>query len=144
MNFIDAVKALANGKCEGIKRDCAVYKLDQNCVLRCEQKGNDVGICISSDSILAENWQLVGEVKQYEEVKIKAKCEVSPNGTIILVVPESEQIAVYPGNVLIELTGTMKREIKLKVKRKEYLGKALHVGGYTIPESADMYAEWEE
>ena len=132
MNFLDAVKALQEGRCEGVKRKGWGFVYDSYAD----------GINFNHDKIafehfLAEDWQLVNEVKQYEEVEVVAYYD-----------PELE--IFYKEDVrpqrpcIIELKGTIKREIKPKVKHRE----EVHCRHYTsyadVPFRAKFYAEWEE
>ena len=69
---------------------------------------------------LSEDWELVNPIKQYEEVEVRQYVWIKSNG--------DKQLHDFPfaapptDGRLIEMTGTIKREIKPKVKHREEVG----------------------
>lgn len=131
MNFLDAVQALKDGKCKSIERD-GVMPLNLSVsgyIMNC------IGLFVlNTEHILADDWQLVNPVIKYEEVEVVKYMVKGEMGDFFYdCKPE------YP---CIKLTGTIKKEIKQKVKhRKEIVVIPVN---QDIPLSARFYAEWEE
>ena len=122
MNFIEAVRALKEGKCKSISCWGPIVTID---LTDLRTKG------LSVESILSEQWTLVNPVKQYEEVEVVRYMWKDHNGKekISEVVP-----FLHPGDYeIIALKGTMKREIKPKVKHREDItDKVMSVGKHPV------------
>lgn len=127
MNFLEAVRELVEGKCKGIKRPGGIVRRDKH-------------FDIYADSILADDWQLVDPVPQEEEVEVVRWYSPSLN-----LVFDAESIARAQGDC-IPLTGTYRRPVKPKVKRRVSLGYVSKTGYIYegVPSRAKFYAEWEE
>ena len=121
MNFLQAVQALKEGKCGGIKLNSTFFNGDE--------------FRVDLIELFSNNWELVNEVKQYEEVEVVRW--LSYDGNLFLKQITDEDI---------KLTGKIKREIKPKIKRrKEFLNAAeLKHCSWNIPENAIIAVEWEE
>lgn len=140
MNFIEAVTALKEGRCERIKSGLMTVGLtiiENGCLAF---KSTDAFNC--NVNLLLSDWELVNPIAQYEEVKI-----------VRWLVPETNTL-FYNGEPrecdkekFVKLTGTIKREVKPKVKRREQIG---FTGPVTfnattkIPHDANFFAEWSE
>jgi hypothetical protein len=136
MNFLEAVKALKEGKCEGIT--CSSSNSDKPIVRKLELNNKFIAPPIDSVGLfLSEDWQLVNEVKQNEEVEVVGYYHVA-----------SGDVSRSPwgkGEEQIKLTGTMKREIKPKVKHRVLIGCLGQSNSFKgAPLNADLFAEWEE
>ena len=165
MNFLEAVKALNNGECEGIRH------------LNWTQKMTPQFLCKGKDGCFAwsggfpfegflvsqcttDDWELVAPVPQTEDVEIKRWAIYSENGDFKVsmrhdVKPDQTYIDDnWPGCHLVELSGMLPVEVKPKVKHREIIHYEL--GGEFVadnnrwrpisdlPKTAMKYAEWEE
>jgi len=66
MTFLQAVQALSEGVCEGIKRpDWKWYMKKEESYLTTTH-----GLSLAIESYLATDWELVGEVPQFEDVEV--------------------------------------------------------------------------
>lgn len=132
MNFIEAVAALNEGRCIGIKR-----AVDSRFILFRDNLFYDISISVND--LLAEDWELVEPVKQYEEVKVERLLVIFPNGSEIII--DKKLKSQYPDACMfVELTGTTKVEVKPKVKHRE----ELMINDFKYPENARFFTEWEE
>lgn len=142
MNFIDAGKALKEGKCRAIRRSCwaspngirfdSVYEFVYN---------DNTAVKLDADDFLAEDWELVNPIKQYEEVEVVKWLNVITNEIFDFpLIPFSKDF--------IKLTGTIKKEIMLKVKKREEIKDAIEVISKDritkIAPISKIFLEWEE
>jgi hypothetical protein len=152
MNFIEAITALKDGLCEGVRRSGKTRMLKGN--LHWDETGNDdewdctiPGI----ESIIADDWELINPKPQMETITIKqwAKFSVKTGGLLCIGdednKPQSADSANFP---VVEGTFTYERPVKAKVKRREVVGTFQGYGGHAmrsdIPKNAKLIAEWQE
>lgn len=144
MTFTDAVKELAEGRCEGIERKGVIVTFD------------DAGFFIPrvncQDWVLADDWQLVGVKPQVEEVPDVAY-RIVRDGQFYGIAPNfdalKEHIKLHPKDTFHELKGTYLRPVRRKVKRRERIaltGNSLYFTTILgeIPSDAKLFAEWIE
>lgn len=153
MNFLEAVKEL-EGRCKGIRIGESRYKMASPGlinVVTCD------GPLLSYEDYLSTDWQLVDPIPQYEEVKVR-QIAAMDGPDVIACFDNMEEFDTYNNDHAcqfgyLELTGTYRREVKPKVKRRELLervtlnGCQLHYINpqkYKIPLTAKVCAEWEE
>jgi hypothetical protein len=136
MNFIDAVRELSEGRCNKIKRDDTILHIGLGGMLYIR----DVPYLAHITSYL-DDWELVDPVPQFEEVEVVRYLKESIDETYTF-----EQLGC-PEDLTgyIKLTGTYRRKIKPKVKRREEINiEPIHRIFGDIPKYAKLYAEWEE
>lgn len=144
MNFIEAVKELDEGRCEGIR--LATSKR----IVFTKQDGYifpRASLCV----MLRDDWELVNPKSIYEEVEVVKYLWITHCGTEMLV-NDLNAVPMDSKTKVIKLTGTIKTEIKPKVKRKLCLSEYKSYGGGIsvdipigkIPVIAEIFAEWEE
>lgn len=144
MNFLEAVRALKEGKCEGIRRISwqdnvgYIYLYGSNKLFTTHGNYFSENVQIASN-IIAEDWELVNSVKRYEEVEVVMYMSKKDEAVIVKDVP------TYSQN-WIKLTGVIKQEIKPKVKHRVVInehweGSRLQDG---LADDCVLIAEWEE
>jgi hypothetical protein len=142
MNFLEAVQALANGECEGIKRVGTFFSLHLEDHLLKDNDGDIFQPYL--DSILPSDWELVNPKPQYEEVEVVRWLDIRTNITHTMGIDDEKNL---DPQIWVKLTGTYKREIPRNVKRREEItgvGTLHRLDGSRIPKSAKIYAEWKE
>lgn len=161
MNFIEAVTALKEGRCEGIKRTgwyTPHLQIDNSAAtsFRWADGGrNAFSLC----DYLADDWQLVNERPQVEEVEAAPLFRVinpvsGKNYSLEHTLKRGEEVAKRHGFVCVPLTGTYTRPIPPKKKRRELVGTAestlsSHYYDFMrdtnkMPSGAKIFAEWQE
>ena len=137
MNFLEAVTELAAGRCKRIIR-----------------KDSEVSYSMwpgtaptRFQDILANDWELVDLVPEFEEVEI-SRYYCTGCGRVYAY--DEEDGCKAP---LIKLTGTYRKPVKRKVKRRERVDiDERHNGSVVVfhsafgspPKGAKLFAEWEE
>jgi hypothetical protein len=123
MNFTEAVQALNDGRCEGIKKegwlpDNYLVVDGDGCFLTFPNGTYIPFVC----DFLADDWQLVNERPQMEEVEVvRWECD-SCGATYVDVPPPAIcDILGCNNNTYIKLTGKRLVPVKPKVKRREKL-----------------------
>src|SRR5512135_2316022 len=130
MNFIEAVEALKEGRCEAIKPFAKNFgnpyhlKLDETGALIYPHYPKGTKLHVNS---ICGDWELVNPKPQYEEVEIKRWEIFDKDGehltySHISYKDACDHIAVSNGGYVVELTGIMRREIKPKLKCRELIG----------------------
>jgi hypothetical protein len=136
MNFLDAVRELKEGRCEGIELKSQYIKI-REIEIGC------ISFMVQPETILAEDWELVNPKPRFEEVEIVKyvemnECEEGKSSKTPFTPLKNMQ--------LVKLTGTMKREIKPKVKHRVLIDNELFISETKLPfaNNAKYFAEWEE
>lgn len=142
MNFLDAVRALNEGRCEGIKRPNHINYVTLN--YETLEYANGLFKPFTSEC-LAEDWELVNEVKQYEVVEVERWLYVNSNGKENV----SKQKPMLPPDCTIigKLNCIIKREIKPKKKVLTEVGSTANRGSFVksgIPAGTRLYAYLDE
>ena len=149
MDFIEAVKALKDGRCTlaRLRSVCIGFKGD---ILRCYHSPSDFPEHPSStfnfhaDDYTGDDWQLVNPKPQTETVTVKRWAEMYPDGTMRRYFPSQPDSDYYdPSNIIVELTGTYEAPVKPKTKRREERGHGMPRPDH-VPMDAKMFYEWEE
>jgi hypothetical protein len=151
MNFLEAVQALEDGRCEGILHTNWVQKLAPQFLVI--EKNNltwsggheFLGFCVSQ--MLTNDWQLVNPIPQTETVEVKR--------FVNLLTGDCRQPHMMDGlkdaNRWVELTGTYERPVPAKVKHREEI--IPRCGDYQVKTSREyrsftgterIFREWEE
>lgn len=140
MNIIEAIDKLNTGRCIGIKNKTLygdrVYKLNGGGIFSFE----DSAVFMGWETILSEDWELVGEVKQYEEVEVVKMYSESTGKTYPC------WVEGIPADA-IKLSGTIKREVKPKKKVLTEVGSTANRGSFVksgLPSGTRLYAYLEE
>lgn len=149
MNFLEAVQALANGECEGIRRlgGYATITLSEGCLQDCYKDARN---------ILANDFILVNPIPKTENREVKRWMIRESDGNITgIPFATYKQAENYCENCkienanIIELTGFVEVPIPRKVKRRMDISEVVGCGHFTvngvlIPKDAKTFAEWEE
>jgi len=160
MNFLDAVLALKEGRCAGIKSITAEYIYsDSGGYLRFDPTGEIRGPSRLS-TLLADDWQLVNEKPVYREETI-TRWAIADDGGNIGQTYRTEAAAnealtdylknaKYADRQVIKLTGVQKIEVKPKVLHREEIEVSLvklmtiaKNDSLRINHNAKIFAEWE-
>lgn len=154
MNFLEAVTALKNGECKGIKPD---YDGAATYVTRGDylSLGDGSGMRRSVEDLLGD-WQLVNPKPQTETREIIGYSVVFDSGESMVfglkscAEIEAERYEKQFGHFqIIPLTGTVELPVKPKVKHREDISEVVGCGHFTvngvlIPKHAKTFAEWED
>lgn len=149
MNFVDAVAALKNGECEGIRAEG--WNSDNVLVIRAGELKLRQGLHYIPYAIdFSKDFQLVNPKPLTEKREVKRwiclECETAFEAHS----PTVKAGECCTGKRLVELTGTYDAPVKPKVKRREeisasYDGNAnFYLSRNGIPKGAKIYAEWLE
>lgn len=136
MNFIEAVTALKEGRCEFIQRESLGIEIGTD-------KLDQIDTRLYLDSILAQDWKLVNPKPIYEEVEVERYLWVNGDKEGIY----KDLPFLPPACEIIKLTGTVKREVKPKVKKLVEVGFIGRGGNFVksdIPPDTKIYAYLEE
>jgi len=126
MNFLDAVQALKDGKCNEIINGSGYTVIKKGTLLFVKESSSMFKPNISA---IFCDWQLVDPIPQTETVEVKRWGIIAPSG-FCEGTNSSYDIAVEkatdygPGYSVIELTGTFTRPVPAKVKRREVFNNA--------------------
>lgn len=153
LTFIEAVEALKEGRCEGIKRPqmdvkivCVPIKYGENAGNILAWAGYDT-LFMDIDFYSATDWILVDPTPQFEEVEVVRWLTLLPKNDTYTSKTEAEAqvLAERHGGVVVKVVGTYCREIPTKVKRREEIHRdCCSINSKNIPFGAKFYAEWEE
>ena len=148
MKFIDALMMLKEGGCEGIFRGSVPRRIIINENNELEYAVICSRLSLTSDEIEACDWEMYNKpvTPQYEDVEVTRYLRVCGNteayfGCIPVGANKDE---------FVKLSGTVKPEIKPKVKHREFYGytegyKSSSSAGYgDIKPNTALYAEWED
>lgn len=156
MNFTDAVRELAEGRCEGIKRNEYAANHRYPGQVFVPSSSSSFQMCNKEDiaDILADDWQLVNPKPVMEEVEITAYLTTFDSGDTDPIL--SDHVPVFPfskGHATQSHTFKYSRPVAKKVKRRELVGAAASVlvdtacfnmeSGTGMPDDAKIFAEWE-
>jgi hypothetical protein len=142
MDFLEAVKALKNRECEGIRPGLnALYIKLHDGILRWTGRG---GSEIRADQFTSDQWVLVNPKPRTKEREVERwLCNQCQFITLL-----SHQICpqCLSNTPPVKLTGTYEVEIPRKVKKrvelKGFVGQS--IDGTIVPLDANVFAEWEE
>lgn len=150
MNFTDAVRELAEGRCEKIEKDGIFANLYMGYLqFKCSSGGElNPHYFFRPEFYLADDWELVGEKPQMEEVPVvrwlhRVEDRLMPEGFT----PKDKQ-------GFVKLAGIDQRPIPRKVKRREEITPLSIThnevvcckisGAKGMDSSMKFYREWEE
>lgn len=153
MNIIEAVQALKDGLCDGIKRESwsgTILSLSSG-IIR-QYNGNDTDNIRRAENLIGDDWQLVNPKPQTETVEVKRWAKLDKNGNYHGGTFDKAQAERWSdsskNSFIVELTGTYEKPVKPKVKHREQVfGFEGHfAGGSTFKFSGkyNIFAEWTE
>lgn len=151
MRLVEAIVELKSGNCEAIYRGCdKTWRIVLNEVGILEYAVICSNLMLNVDDFEADDWQLIVRARRCKELEISKWAIIldATNEIILLLDKEKEPWTLSTGTSCIKLTGTIKREVKPKVKHREKVGFATPTCYIvdSIPKNinCDLFAEWED
>lgn len=136
MNIIDAITALAEGRCESILRVTDYGDITVTQMLRTAS--------LSYESIMSNSWQLVGEKPVFVEEEVTRW--LCPCCGCTYQDKCSAEACCLSTTGAVKLSGVIMNEVKPKVKHRVKFGRTSgrEYCDLAIPNTAEFFAEWEE